>query len=391
MERGLFIQLFGSAELLVDGVPVTTKLSAKSLAILCFLVCHEQRRASREKLASMLWSESYETATYNLRYNLWNIKKVIPPDENGAEFLLTSKDCCSINPDYHFRSDLIRLEQLLAIPSQEQDLDHLLELKSLLSKELMEEFYIRDSGEFNDWLLFERTRYQKLSLQVLEQLYEAYTAAGDLAGAESSLQALLRISPYEEDYYLRLIRLHLSRGERHGAIQAYRRCEELLRKDLNLPPSRPLRELYLSLSASAAEQGDGSSPLREINVSHSVWPGGQQVEGAVLADVLELVLSRCDRGTVAKIPKVFLLALSTICPSLIPAYGLDCPYQQVSQVRLLHSLRGFFSQLSRSCRFHITLESGQWIDPLSLRALHYLCRCCPEGFCVSGLPVEQDV
>ena len=50
----------------------------------------------------------------------------------------------------------------------------------------MEEFYIRDSGEFNDWLLFERTRYQKLSLQVLEQLYEAYTAAGDLAGAESS-------------------------------------------------------------------------------------------------------------------------------------------------------------------------------------------------------------
>lgn len=244
MERGLFIQLFGSAELLVDGVPVTTKLSAKSLAILCFLVCHEQRRASREKLASMLWSESYETATYNLRYNLWNIKKVIPPDENGAEFLLTSKDCCSINPDYHFRSDLIRLEQLLAIPSQEQDLDHLLELKSLLSKELMEEFYIRDSGEFNDWLLFERTRYQKLSLQVLEQLYEAYTAAGDLAGAESSLQALLRISPYEEDYYLRLMRLHLSRGERHGAIQAYRRCEELLRKDLNLPPSRPLRELY---------------------------------------------------------------------------------------------------------------------------------------------------
>ena len=87
MERGLFIQLFGSAELLVDGVPVTTKLSAKSLAILCFLVCHEQRRASREKLASMLWSESYETATYNLRYNLWNIKNVNPdPTKTARNF-----------------------------------------------------------------------------------------------------------------------------------------------------------------------------------------------------------------------------------------------------------------------------------------------------------------
>ena len=110
-----------------------------------------------------------------------------------------------------------------------------------------------------------------------------------------------------------------------------------------------------------------------------------------LASGKNYVLLSPAQDVICLIPNEDLLDLSTICPSLIPAYGLDCPYQQVSQVRLLHSLRGFFSQLSRSCRFHITLESGQWIDPLSLRALHYLCRCCPEGFCVSGLPVEQDV
>ena len=100
MDQGLFIQMFGSAEFFVSGKPVTTRLSAKSLAILVFLICHEQRRVTREKLASMFWAESYDTATYNLRYNLWNIKKVIPPDENGAEFLITSKDFCGINPAY---------------------------------------------------------------------------------------------------------------------------------------------------------------------------------------------------------------------------------------------------------------------------------------------------
>lgn len=174
MDQGLFIQMFGSAGFFVSGKPVTTRLSAKSLAILVFLICHEQRRVTREKLASMFWAESYDTATYNLRYNLWNIKKVIPPDENGAEFLITSKDFCGINPAYRYTSDLTRLEQLLEIHDEDAPADILLEINEILSREFLEDFYIRDSDEFNDWLLFERTRYQKLSQQNLEQLYDSY-------------------------------------------------------------------------------------------------------------------------------------------------------------------------------------------------------------------------
>lgn len=236
MGSGLFIQMFGPMGFTVSGRPVTTKLSAKSLAILGFLLCSEQHRASREKLASMLWSESYDTATYNLRYNLWNIKKVIPADENGQEFLLASKDACYINPDYQYASDLKRLEALLAVPRDQASREQLSEMKFILERELMEEFYIRDSSDFNDWLLFERTRYQKLSQQVLERLLDSYAAVQDRDGVRQTLEDLLRISPYEEEYYCRMMRLCLEQGDRPAAIQYYQKCEDLLRKDLNLPP-----------------------------------------------------------------------------------------------------------------------------------------------------------
>ena len=136
MGNKLHIQMFGPMGFSVSGVPIATKLSAKSLAIVGFLICSEQHRASRDKLASMFWSESYDTATYNLRYNLWNIRKTIPPDQNGAEFLLASKDACSINPDYQYTSDLRRLKRLLDVPAEQASREQLIEMKLILEREL---------------------------------------------------------------------------------------------------------------------------------------------------------------------------------------------------------------------------------------------------------------
>lgn len=376
MGSGLFIQMFGPMGFTVSGRPVTTKLSAKSLAILGFLLCSEQHRASREKLASMLWSESYDTATYNLRYNLWNIKKVIPADENGQEFLLASKDACYINPDYQYASDLKRLETLLAVPRDQASREQLSEMKFILERELMEEFYIRDSSDFNDWLLFERTRYQKLSQQVLERLLDSYAAVQDRDGVRQTLEDLLRISPYEEEYYCRMMRLCLEQGDRPAAIQYYQKCEDLLRKDLNLPPSKRLRELYLDLAAPDGSDSAGRLRPQNLSLSLPVWPGAREVPGCVLAEVIAAVSGACERSAISQLPRVFLEDLSSIQPLLIPAWGLSGECRQVSQVRLLNSLCGFFSQLAHFYHISIQIEHFAWADAFSRTALEYLQHAC---------------
>lgn len=383
MESGLYIQMFGPMGFTVSGKGVTTRLSAKSLAILGFLMCSDQRRASRDKLASMLWSESYDTATYNLRYNLWNIKKVIPADENGEEFLLASKDACYINPNYRFTSDLSRLEELLAVPPEQASREQLSEMKVILERELMEEFYIRDSSDFNDWLLFERTRYQKLSQQILERLLERYTAMQDPEGVRQTLEDLLRISPYEEEYYCRMMQLCIQQGERPAAIQYYQRCEDLLRSDLNLPPSRRLRELYLELVAQDQEAGGPQLRKKDLQVSVRVWSGSRDIQGMVLAQLVAAVVNACERTAISQIPKVFLEDLASIQPLLIPACGLEGSCRQVPQVRLLHSLCGFFSQLAQFYHLSLHMEHMARADGFSRTALEYLLHACPDAVALS--------
>lgn len=380
MQRGLLIQLFGSAEFLVLDKAVTTKLSAKSLAILVFLLCHEQHRATREKLASMFWSESFDTATYNLRYNLWNIKKVIPPDENGEDFLITSKDFCAINPAYQYTSDLNRLNELLQVPISGLDRKALLEIMQILEQEFLEEFYIRNCDEFNDWVLFERTRYQKLAQQVQERLYESYMAEQNLPGAENALCSLLRINPYEERYYCRMIELCVRKGERHSAIRWYKSCEELLRKDLNLAPSKQLRELYLELTAQEDHSDAPGEEQRHLVIRLSAWEDTNAVSGALLADLIEQMLSTCDRTVASKIPKIFLEDLSSVQPILIPAYGLDGTYHKISQIRFLNSLRGVLIHLSHTYQITLQLDNLEQADPFSRTAIQYLHRMCPAMF-----------
>lgn len=376
MGSGLYIQMFGPVSYTVAGKPVTTKLSAKSLAILGFLMCSGQHRASREKLAAMLWSESYDTAAYNLRYNLWNIKKVIPADENGEEFLLASKDACYINPKYQFASDLFRLEMLLAVPVEQISREQLSEMKFILERELMEEFYIRDSSDFNDWLLFERTRYQKLSQQTLERLLARYTSERDLDGVRKTLEDLLRISPYEEEYYCRMMQLCMECGNRPAAIQYYQRCENLLRKDLNLLPSKRLRELYLGLSVRDGEESGQRLRTRNLNLSIPVWEYSQDIPGAVLAEVIASVAHSCERTALSQISPVFLEDMASIQPALIPVCGLEGRCRPVPRVRLLQSLRCFFIQLSQFYHLSIQIENFSCADSFSRAALQYLRHVC---------------
>lgn len=377
MGSKLTIQMFGPMEVTLSGESVTTKLSAKSLAILGFLMCNDQHRVSREKLAFMLWSESWDTANYNLRYNLWNIKKVIPPDENGEAFLITSKDMCYINPKYCFTSDLTRLEDLRTLSAEEISREQLSEMKAILKRELMEKFYIRDSGDFNDWLLFERTRCQKLEQQILERLLADYTAAQDPDGIRSTLEDLLHLSPYEEEYYCRMMRLCIEQGDRPTAIQYYQKCKELLHNDLNLSPSKQLRELYLDLIGPEQNSEGSQAQFRALNVSINVWEGSRDIPGIVLSQLLAVVVNSCSRTAISRIPQVFLEDLASVQPLLIPACGLDGGCRQISRPRLLNSMCGFFDRLSQIYRISIRIDNSAQADKFSYTALQYLQHTCP--------------
>jgi DNA-binding SARP family transcriptional activator len=52
------------------------------------------------------------------------------------------------------------------------------------------------------------------------------------------------LDPYRETGYVRLMRLHMSRGNRAEALRVYEQCREILAHDLGVTPSSQTEAVY---------------------------------------------------------------------------------------------------------------------------------------------------
>lgn len=84
----LNISFLGKFKIEYNEQDITDKIGVKTAALIALLILQEKREISREKVIAYLWPDSNEDAAkYNLRYNLWLLKKVIPIDDKGESFL----------------------------------------------------------------------------------------------------------------------------------------------------------------------------------------------------------------------------------------------------------------------------------------------------------------
>ena len=104
------LELFflGNLKILYRGKDITTQLGSKACALIFLLMESKGKGLSREKIIAYLWPDSKEEAArYNLRYNLWEIKKIIKEDADGNLFLLSDNNTCKINENYAYGCDFI--------------------------------------------------------------------------------------------------------------------------------------------------------------------------------------------------------------------------------------------------------------------------------------------
>ncbi|KQY89779.1 BTAD domain-containing putative transcriptional regulator [Brevundimonas sp. Root1423] len=210
------------------------------MALVAFLALQPGRRASRERLAALLWPDADATqARLNLRKALSLLRKVTP---DGDDLFRAQGEQIKLRAD-GLECDVDALEAATRAPvAVDAPVDD-------LTGELLQDFGIRDAYEFEAWTRVERQRIRELQLALLTRRLDSEIDTP--AGAESAVRTALRIlqiDPLQEGARRVLMTLHARQGRSAAAMEQYRELADLLHRELGAQPEEETRTLYQDIT-----------------------------------------------------------------------------------------------------------------------------------------------
>jgi DNA-binding SARP family transcriptional activator len=102
---------------------------------------------------------------------------------------------------------------------------------------------------YTDWIMRERERLHGIYLNALVACLEAHMRRSAWREALLIARRLLEREPWLEEVWRAQITCYLELGRRSEALQAYRDCEEHLRRELDAAPGPLTRALHERLEA----------------------------------------------------------------------------------------------------------------------------------------------
>lgn len=349
----LNICFLGKSKIEYDGKGIEDKLGNKAIALIALLVLNERRYLSREKIIGYLWPDSnIDAAKYNLRYNLWLIKKNIAEDKNHNLFLKVDNDCCSVNKDYEFKCDIIDIMKFK--PSGEDSVDSILKLKKQFRGDLLEGCYFNKCDEFNDLIIYERINFEQRKVRILQRLVEIYENDKRYEDCIEVLNEILEIEPYDEKMVLKLMDIYQKSGKRAVAINYFNKFSYSLSCSLGINPSNELKNKY-----------------NEIKMAESSNQFSDEINNNVTKKETDLkIVSYCIKNV-----KYFWMA--DIIGKIIDCDVEDC-ICQLSQKQLI-DLSCIQSDVLKFCNEHISITHDYKINDVCIinsfiKLLETVCR-----------------
>lgn len=239
----LHVSLLGSFCIQSDNQTIIAFKQQKVQELFCFLLLHRKQPHTREFLANVLWENASETQSKPyLRKCLWQLQSTTEL-ESLPPLLLVESEWIQINPEVEIWVDTEILTATFlncqGIPGKDLNANQIEALQNTV------ELYRGDlvKGCFADWCIFERERFQRLYLILLDKLLDHAVVLGDFEHGIVYGNQILRFDFAHERTHRQLMRLHYVAGDRTRAIRQYENCVEVLKKDLNISPTEETKML----------------------------------------------------------------------------------------------------------------------------------------------------
>lgn len=375
----LNISFLGKPKIEYNGVPIGETLGNKAIALICLLILNKNRHLSREKVVAYLWPDSSEDAAkYNLRFNLWQIKKNINPDSKGELFLHVDKDCCGINEKYHFDCDIVNIINFKS--DDDSSIQGLLKLRELFGGDFLEGCYFNNCDEFNELILFQRINIENKKVHILKKIVECYENSQNYDGAIEIINEIHEIEPYDEEMALKLMKLNIAKGNRVGAINYYSNFSNRLTGNLGISPGEPLKELYDLIKN---HKGDKiivkkSEPC-EIILDTSCIDG---IEYFWMSDTISQILKKVNVSILGKLDTIYIIDLSHIQREMLCCIEDENDlvkmksrwYRDTPEVCVVNAFIKLMTLVSEKYKIQIDINDLKNMDSISQKIFEYLKR-----------------
>ncbi len=288
-----------------DGVRQLAR--GKPVALLAYLSAAPGRRASRERLATLLWSDgSSEQARQNLRQTVWYIRRRLGPVLEASDDFLTITGDTKVDRD------------AFALAVREQ---RLAEALQLYAGDFIPDFAAPGAAEFEQWCDVERRRLRSLFIGCTDTLARQALGKGQAARAADLARRARDVAPYDLAPWRLLLESLVAARDPVGAmaeaesLEAMLAAQELDADDATRAAMRTARNASnagrSALSTSIAANG---SVAIDEHASFSPEMIGRESEFSALLERWELTKS--GRGSAVLVTGVAGLGKSRLLADL---------------------------------------------------------------------------
>lgn len=238
----LSVTLLGGFHVRSDAGTLTVP-TRKAQALLAYLAVPAGHPHPRDKLASLLWSDTAdEQARNSFRQALSTLRKALPPAS-----LVTEAETVALDPE-SAEVDVTVFQRRVA----EGTLGALAEAATLYQGDFLAGLAVKEAP-FEEWLLGERDRLRELALEGLAKLLAHRRSAGQTEQAIQTGLKLLTLDPLQEPVHRTLMRLYAETGRRGAALRQYQQCVAVLQRELDVEPEAETKQLYQEIIRRRAE------------------------------------------------------------------------------------------------------------------------------------------
>lgn len=206
------------------------------------LFTHQGKRFSKDVLAEELWPDTDpDVASNRLRVAIHELRKALREPgwkEKGESVIRQQEGSYFFDPGAFWWSDAKSFEEtvergrsLTAEGNGEEALHAYRQAEALYQGE-----YLRDDPYF-EWSVAVRERLREAHLSMLSDAARLHAGSGEPEVAAGFCRKILRIEPWREEVYRRLMEYLVAAGRPNEALRAFEECRRALKAEVEAEPS----------------------------------------------------------------------------------------------------------------------------------------------------------